>query len=307
MVQQARAEGLVKDFGLENLLRQLEDLRLSGTLQFFPGDREFYFERGDLIAARGGELLGSILLRLGAISLQQLHRALAEQGSRNLGEVLLSTGLYPQMLEDALHIQILRALVSLFEDVPHTFVFHNQPIALPIQTRLPVQVALSEVVPNLTDNQPETFTAQSVLRLLSYMPSQALQLEPEQWAVATLLDGRRTLDVVSKLYQIRFPRRDQPEKRTFAAAWQLFELGLVEVMQHHLEEILLRSRSGNQVAHLQQQFLVLADGQRTLFELGAYLGLGSAQTAEMAVELYRSRRLEVQRGLLAFERLLEYF
>jgi hypothetical protein len=307
MPRHARAAGLVKDFGLENLLLQLEDLRLTGTLRFLPGAREFYFDHGDLIAARGGELLGSILLRLGAISLGQLQVALAEQASRNLGEVLLAAGLNPQMLGDALHLQILQAMQSLFEEVPQSFAVDNQPNDLPIQTRLPVQIALAEVVPSLKDNVPETFTAHSVLRLLPYLSSQAVCLEPDQWVMVTLLDGRRDVEVLAKLYQTQFPRRDHPEKRTFAALNTLFELGLVEVVQYHLERILVKRRSGKAVPHLQQQFLLLADGGRNLLEVATHLGLGTSQTAELAVELYRFGRLEVQRGLLDFERLLEHF
>jgi hypothetical protein len=309
MLTQARATGLVKDFGLEELLLQLQDLRLTGTLVFLPNKLEFYFNQGDLIAVRGGELLGSILLRLGAISVAQLQAALASQGNLSLGEVLVGAmyGLNTQSLEDALHIQILRAVQTLFEDVPESFAVFDFSTDLPIQTRLPVQIALDEVLSSLKDNRTEEFSSQSVVKLLSYLPSQTVQLEPDQWVVATLLDGRRTLETVAKLYQIQFPRRDQPDKRTLSAVLQMYHLGLLELVQYRLERIVPKGRSGKQVAYLQQQFLLLANGQRNLLEVGAYLGLDTSQTAELAVQLYRQQRLEVQRGVLEFEVLLEHF
>jgi hypothetical protein len=309
MLTHARATGLVKDFGLEELLTQLQELHLTGKLVFLPNNLEFYFDQGDLIAVRGGELLGSILLRLGAVTASQLQEALAAQGQHSLGQVLLSAmyGLNPRSLEDALHIQILRAVQSLFETVPVSFAVYHAETDLPIQTRLPVQVALSEVLPNIKDSQPEEFSSQSVIKLLSCMPSQPVTLEPDQWAVATLLDGRRTLETVAKLYQIQFPRRDQPQKRILSAVLQMYHLGLLELVEYKLDRILLKSHSGKQVGYLQQQFLLLANGQRNLLEIGAYLGLDTIQTAEFAVNFYRNKRLEVLRGVLEFERLLEQF
>jgi hypothetical protein len=300
---------MVKDFGLENLFSQLADLNLTGKLVFLPNNLEFYFNRGDLIAAQGGELLGSILLRLGAISVAQLSEALSNQESRSLGEVLSSQpyGIDSHLLEDALYIQILRAVLSLFETVPEQFAVYDAQTALPIETRLPVQIALAEVVPSLEHSQTENFSPESVVRLLPHLPHSAVVLEPEQWAVATLLDGRRSLETVTRLYQIQFPRRDNPSKRVFAAVLQLHDLGLVEVVQFWLQRVLLKMRSGGQVAQLQQQFLSLATGQRNLQDISEALGLDPTQSAEMAVQLYRGRRLEVQRGVLEFERLLEHF
>ncbi|MFN3266631.1 MAG: hypothetical protein ACK41E_07305, partial [Deinococcales bacterium] len=62
-----------------------------------------------------------------------------------------------------------------------------------------------------------------------------------------------------------------------------------------------------QLAYVQQQCLLLANGRRNLLEIGTYLGLDTAQTADLAVQLYRQQRLEIQSGILEFERLLEHY
>ncbi|MFN3267588.1 MAG: DUF4388 domain-containing protein, partial [Deinococcales bacterium] len=254
MSVQALARGLVKDFGLENLFLQLSEHKFTGRLTFNPSSLEFYFDRGDLIAAKGAEPLGSILLRLGAVTVSQLQTALSAQGTHSLGEVLLSAmfGLNPNMLEDALQIQIFRAIQRLLEDSPSEFAVFNHENDLPIQTRLPVQIAFAEVMPSVEANTAnvEEFSAQTVVKLLTYLPAQAVQLEPDQWAVATLLDGRRNLETVARFYQIQFPRIENPDKRTFSAILKLYHLGLIEPVEYKLEQIFLKGRSGKQLAYV---------------------------------------------------------
>ena len=104
---QPRASGKIADFGLEALLLQLADLQFTGQMVFTPKSCELFFASGDLIAARGSEMLGSILLRRGAVTAEQLTQAIANQGGKSLGDALLDApfSIHLAMLRDAIHNQ----------------------------------------------------------------------------------------------------------------------------------------------------------------------------------------------------------
>lgn len=305
-----RVAGDVRDFGLEDLLQQFVDLKLTGRVVFKPTPVELFFEHGDLIAARCSELLGSILLRRGAVTPAQLLEAVAMQSGQTLGEVLLNPPflIRPAMLRDAIHIQIMRAIKLLFEDVPRTFaVFHNDE-TMPIHARIPVKVALDEIIPSLFATRIDEIHMGTILRLNLFSPNSKTELEPDQWVVATLLDGRRNVANVCQMFQMNLPRHQNPEKRVFKALKQMYQQGLVELVDYSdLDQIMVRQISTRIKSYVPQQFLMLANGQRSLTEIGQYLGLNAPQTTEIAVLLYRHHFLEIHSGVMEFERFLEEF
>jgi hypothetical protein len=305
-----RVTGDVHDFGVEDLLQQFVDLRLTGRVVFKPTPVELFFETGDLIAARCSELLGSILLRRGAVTPTQLLEAVAMQAQQTLGEVLLNPPflIRPAMLRDAIHIQIMRAIKLLFEDVPKKFAVFHHDETMPIHARIPVQVALDEIIPSLFVTRVDEIHMGTMLRLNLFSPKGKTELEPDQWVVATLLDGRRNVATVCQMFQMHLPRHQNPEKSVFKALKQMYKQGLVELVDYSdLDQIIVKQISTRIKSYVQQQFLMLSNGQRTLTEIGQYLGLDAPQTTEIAVLLYRHHFLEIQSGLMEFERFLEEF
>jgi hypothetical protein len=263
-----------------------------------------------LIAARCSELLGSILLRRGAVTPTQLIEAVAQQAGHTLGEVLLNPpfSIRPAMLRDAIHIQIMRAVKVLFEDVPKTFAVYHNDETMPIHARIPVRIALDEIIPSLFATRIDDIHMGTIVRLNLFYPKNNTELEPDQWVVATLLDGRRNVAAVCQMFQINLPRYQNPEKGVLKALKQLYRQGLVELVDYSdLDQIMVKQLSTRIKSYVQQQFLLLANGQRSLTEIGQYLGLDAPQTTEIAVLLYRHHFLEIQSGLMEFERFLEEF
>jgi serine/threonine-protein kinase len=108
---------------LPRIFYQLASRRISGKLRFFQGSRqkEFFFRKGKVVHIASNlkqELVGSFLMRRGAVTQDQMDRALekAKGFGGRIGDALVSLGiLHPYQLFELLDLQYREKFLQLFE------------------------------------------------------------------------------------------------------------------------------------------------------------------------------------------------
>jgi hypothetical protein len=150
MTAPAIAPRTVGDFTQQTvsvLLQQLADKGFCGTIHFEPSALKLRFLYGEIVGAAGGEPIGSILVRRGAITEAQLVHGIQGQGRRTLGQVLTGQplNLEPELLVNALETQIKLAVNSLLSEPPMNYALLDETLEiLEFSPRVAVQDALAE-------------------------------------------------------------------------------------------------------------------------------------------------------------------
>jgi serine/threonine-protein kinase len=108
---------------LPRIFYQLASRRISGKLRFFEGSRqkEFFFRKGKVVHIASNlkqELVGNFLMRRGAVTQDQMDRALekAKGFGGRIGDALVSLGIIlPYQLFELLDLQYREKFLQLFE------------------------------------------------------------------------------------------------------------------------------------------------------------------------------------------------
>lgn len=294
------------DWTVADFLESLATSQVTGRLDFVPSGISLHFYQGDLISASGGEPLGSILLRRKVISEDELQHAVRFQDERWLGEVLLGEPFHlpAECLLNALNTQILMAINALVAERQACFMLYNtEGIPPKIFTRLPVNIALSEARNILQELQTATLPLASVLRLNPHSNDSQISLSSDEWAVAALCNGKRSLRSVLRRCMVI----EIGWMRAYKAAVLLYKAGMLEIctvpgiyeIRPTIPQNIFFGRD------LSKLFLDVANSQRNLAEIAELLEITPLEASEILVRLHREQRIEVKSGKLEFERLLE--
>lgn len=115
--------GSLSRSALPRIFHQLSSRRITGKLRFFEGSRqkEFFFRKGKIVHIASNlkqELVGSFLLRRGAVTQEQMDKAIdkARSFGGRIGDALVSLGiLHPYQLFEFLDLQFREKFLQLFE------------------------------------------------------------------------------------------------------------------------------------------------------------------------------------------------
>jgi len=210
-------EGDIKDFSLEEVMQIIGQGRKTGTLAV-EGQREtiwVYYKEGKAVFATPSNLreqLGSILVREGVISEEQLELALrtqkrmqAEGNSIRLGMILVAMGAIDRgALERKIRHQIQESIYAAIGERAGRFRFFPK---LDLQDEdilvsMDVQQIILEGARRIEEWSQIKDVIQSYSEVYGINPnpasSGAINLTSQEWKVLSLLDGRRRLSAVSE-------------------------------------------------------------------------------------------------------------
>jgi hypothetical protein len=308
----------VGDFTQQNastLLLGLAGKGFCGTVQFEPNALKLRFLYGEIVGAAGGEPIGSILVRRGAITEAQLVDAMQGQGRRSLGQILTGKplNLEPDVLVNALETQIKLAVNSLLSEPPMNYALFDETLEiLEFSPRVAVQDALTEASSAAAEVEAGVLGLGAILRMKLQSSQPHVQLSADQWAVCALLNGRRTLQAVMRHFEIT--RLSLPSEsarlRAYRAAVQLFQMGWIEpAAVNGLQTLVMRKldvpRSGiNAKAAI---FLDALDGTSSAYQIAVASKIELIDAATIVTNLYRSNFAAVLSGKRELERLLEEY
>ncbi len=312
---QPRTTGDFSRQPLPSFLLHLAAIGFSGTVSFEPSDLKLRFLHGEIVGASGGEPIGSILLRRGAISEDQLVDAIARQERRTLGQVLTRDpfNLEPSVLENALETQVKLAVNSLLSEPPVTYaVFDETPDVLEFSPKLGVMDALSDASSAAEEVEAGVLRLGAVLRMRPQIQRLEVTLTQDQWDVCALLNGRRTLENVMRNFEVTHLSlaRESARLRAYRAAVQLFQQGLIEpAAVNGLQTLVMRQlnvpRSGiNAKAAI---FLDALDGVSSAYKIALEQRLDVFEAASIVTNLYRNNFAAALHGKRELERLLEEY
>jgi hypothetical protein len=302
------------DFTAQPWIEQLNSWATSNSsisVFFEPLNLELLLWQGTLVGASGVEPLGEILVRRGIITEQQLYFAMRDQLGRSLGEVLQDEPFQVSrdQIVSALEAQIVLVLQTLFDKPPAKFsAFHLMELPS-VHPSLSVNAALVEARGTHEGAYGGVFI-EAILRL-NPLKHGEITLSEDEWRVCSLVNGRRNLRNVIRLFQISDASgsRFSAWSRAHRAATRLFEAGWLEYAAvHGLRTIVLRHRKSGYEPHPKAQvFLEALDGQTTAAEVAARVRLEPVETARILTALLRDDRVAIVKGQSEIDRLLEEY
>lgn len=209
-------QGNIERFTLPEILQLVSSSRKTGTLGIQRDDDivMVYFKNGQVIYGYGPKKayhIGRMLVEKGRITPQQLDEAIAQQaeqreGGKRLGQILMEKRYIDRAdLEEAVRKQVEELIYSLMTWDRGTFKFYENQF--PTEEEITVSLSTENIVleglrrvdemARLKDHLPDFST---VFRLATSEPGQKrdLHLEPEEWNILALVDGRRDInDIVA--------------------------------------------------------------------------------------------------------------
>jgi hypothetical protein len=299
--------------GIEEAVQRFGTMSTPSRLSFEPHGVSLLFERGFLVGSIGGEPLGQILLSQNQINEVTLSEALRVQGNRPLGIVLTEAPFFVEheTIRRALERQTRNVLEKLLASPPTRYSFYRGAPAAPLHPRISAvklreqatDVAMPVVAPETTD---QSLPLHDAWRMGSIQTDAVLT--PDEWALCRVLNGRRTLAQAIE----RFAGLENGIPRAHAAVRSLLERNLLEPSAvSGLRTIIVRRKRevgaayhppAGMVANL---FLRQLDGQSDAYRVAMALKIDADKAASILASLYRDNVVDVIRGQLELNRLLE--
>jgi hypothetical protein len=232
--------GNLRDFALHDFLYLVAHGNKSGSLWLQSGGDEarLYFEQGKLLSVlqpRRAERLGELLLRVGKISLAQLHQALDAQKTKRgtlLGSILVEQGAISEAeLQASVQMFIERVVYDLIAWREGVFEWHVGQRPAPDQIQTPVPLAVENLVmegvrrvDEMTRIRERIPTDDAVVRAtpLAATPEGEVNLTAAEWRVFACVDDQRSVaDIAERLNLTVF--------EVSTAIFALIVYGIVEV------------------------------------------------------------------------------
>ena len=292
---------------------------VSARISFVPSEINLEIDEGFLVGCRGTESLGMILVRRSLLSEDVLRRALAQAEGRPLGEVLLEApyNLSQGELQDALVTQALLAIKVVTLSPQVAYRVHAPRPPGEHHPRLSLELALLEARFVSDEMLRHALPLDVALRTRRMVLGQNIFLEPDEWCLLSLLNGRRTmraaLTIMETMIHAANPGDGGGWLRGFRAAVTLLKRGLLEPSAvEGLHTLTMKRSTQDNPAIFPADVgpnLVLAslDGVRTAAEVAQMLRFSPEAMAQMLVRLYRDRVIELVHGRTELERLLEEY
>ncbi len=317
MKREPSLQGSLSHLHIADFLSSFPSLKATGWLEFMPSGITFQFLDGDLIAARGIEPLGTILVRQNALSETLLSKALSKVSHQPLGEVLLNDPIFNisrETLLQAMRTQILLAINTLMLTPQSYFKYFRDDQIPSVYARVPLQWALLESVAFSDELGVAELGLTSVLRTRPDSSLSGVTVSGDEWQMLTSLNGRRNLYAALRLFAAGAAEGSSVWLRGYRAALRLFRQGLLEFAAvMGLRTIVLRRvKTLNAAYHppagmVANLFIKMLDGKKSAFEIGTELNLEPDKIAQIVVALYRDNVAEVALGLSELERLLDEY
>lgn len=198
--------GTLDDFTLPEILRMLAFSKKSGTLRVSreAGTGKIVFSTGAVVYAETeltSSRLGQKLVGAGKISPTQLRQSLDTQAGsgERLGKILLKTDAITKAdLEEAVRAQLEEAAYELMCWEAGEFAWEPGDEELDPEVFLDIEELMADVEQRLAQQaevQMRLSRADAVPRMVEQAPHGPgeINIQPEQWRVLVLVDGRRTV------------------------------------------------------------------------------------------------------------------
>jgi hypothetical protein len=295
--------------GIEEAVQRFGTMSTASRLEFHPHGVSLFFERGFLVGCNGGEPLGQILLSRGHINEVTLSDALRLQGNRPLGLVLTEAPFFVEheTVRRALERQTRSVLEKLLAAPPSRYAFFRGSPAAPLHPRIPVAQVLAPMGVGQTVPEPvQELPLHDAWRMGTVVGDAVLT--PDEWALCRVLNGRRTLAQAIE----RFAGLEDGIPRAHRAARALLERNLLEpsAVAGLRTIIAARKREVGASYHppagmIANLFLRQLDGVNDAYRVAMALKIDLDRAASILAGLYRDGVIDVVRGQLELNRLLE--
>jgi len=197
-------EGTIKEFGVADILQLICQQQKTGALMVESkgGEAEIYLEEGNISAARtttrsSGNTLGTLLVKAKLISPGQLQTALDAQKEtgEQLGEILMQQGaITREDLKRAIQIQIYETFYDIFQWKEGSYQFNPKEVKVksPLYQLINIQSILLDVL-RMIDEWPDVkrFVPSFEMTFQPVPGSFPADLADDGLLVYNLLDGRR--------------------------------------------------------------------------------------------------------------------
>ena len=206
-------KGTLDDFTLPDIFRLMSYAKKTGRVDITrsAGEGHVYFREGEVYFAASSlskEPLGQKLVRMRAVTEGQLMKALDEHkaSGERLGTVLVRTGVVtPDQLEGAIRQQIEDAVFDLLRWELGEFSWEpgNE-----LDVEIPIAVSVENLIMEASRRLDEFEvikrkipSGESVLGMAPTPPEGAVEINitPDEWRILVLVDGTRTINDIGKL------------------------------------------------------------------------------------------------------------
>ncbi len=212
--------GNLRDFALHDFLYLVAHGNKSGSLWLHSAGDEarLYFEQGKLLSVlqpRRAERLGELLLRLGKITLAQLHAALeAQKANRGmlLGTLLVEHGAISEAdLQSSVQMFIERVVYDLITWREGVFEWHVGQLPTPDQIQTPVPLAVENMVmegvrraDEMTRIRERIPSDDAIVRLtpLARSPEGEVNLTALEWRIFARVNDHRSIATIADLLNL---------------------------------------------------------------------------------------------------------
>lgn len=293
-------QGSLEAIPLKGVLQALGKTRATGILYVLPIGVSVHFRDGRIQAVAGMVPLGDLLIVQGHVAEEEVVKAL-DSGPAPLGQALLAQGLDPGVLKESLTAQAKLSLALLLHHAT------GQGFSFATGKPLPSPEAGLEVSPLLLEWAMKAHPLPLGTPVeLAPNSGPTLHLDPEDWRLIRLVNGRRTLANI-----LRFSGLD-PQ-----VAWRraeiLIQRGLVRPSALWGLRLIVPERAPTRTNYhppsslTANLFLKWVDGTRSAATITQILRLQPQEGATYLVDLYREGLIEAKYGRTEMERLLEEF
>jgi len=225
--------GRIEEWGVAELYQLIHARRRTGVFSIQDGERfaQLYFENGSVRYARStdGISVGEVLLKQDKISPVRLQELIREQEMLTprplLGSLAVSSGAVTQRdLDEALRVQVTETLYGVLTWKAGTFTFEQRPIESEnLIAPIDVSSILLEGIWRLDEWAKilQHISLDDVYRVNRQRVMSGLKLEPAEWKVLAMVNGRRNVrGIIATL--------DLPEFEVCRALYVLSKVSAVE-------------------------------------------------------------------------------
>jgi CheY-like chemotaxis protein len=225
--------GRIEEWGVVELFQLIHARRRTGVFSIQEGERtaQAYFENGAVRYARSsdGISVGEVLLKQDKISPVRLQELIREQETLTsrplLGTLVVSSGAVSQRdLDEALRVQVTETLYGILTWETGVFAFEQRPIDMEnLIAPIDVTTILLEGIWRLDEWAKilQHISLDDVYRVNRQRVMSGLKLEPAEWKVLAMINGRRNVrGIIATL--------DMPDFEVCRSLYVLSKVGAVE-------------------------------------------------------------------------------